>query len=145
MHIEKELISIDPHPLEMIEYYLAHVKEVHLKLGESRKDFSKKDGQIIEPVLINLQTPYDVLYSSFCTNWQSRKEDGKDYFFDVFYDLFIRDQKMFLDEGNLGGKQQAHFLKGKGNKINKDRGRVDDYGPRQECLNQKTKLKMRES
>ena len=66
---------------------------------------------------MNLQTPYDVFYSSFHTNWRSCKEDGKDYSFDVFCDLLIRDQQKLLDEGKLGGKQQAHFLKGKGKKI----------------------------
>ena len=50
-----------------------------------------------------------------------------------------------LDEGKLGGKQQAHLLKGKGKQIYKDRGRSDYFGPRQECRDQKTKLKPRES
>ena len=58
----------------------------------------------------------------FCTNWRSCKEYGKDYSFDVFCDLLIRDQQKLLDKGNLGGKHQAHFLKGEGTNINKDRG-----------------------
>jgi hypothetical protein len=62
---------------------------------------------------MNLRTPYDVFFSSFCTNWWSCKGDNKNYSFDVLCDLLIRDQHKFLDEGKLGGKQQAHFLKGK--------------------------------
>jgi hypothetical protein len=63
---------------------------------------------------MNLKMPYDVFFLSFHTNWCSHKEDGKDYSFDVFSDLYIRDQQKFLDEGNIGAKQQDHFLKGKG-------------------------------
>lgn len=75
--------------------------------------------------------PCDVFILSFRTNWQSRK----DYSFNVFCDLFIRDQLKFLDEGNLGGRQKTHFPKGKGQQIYKDRGCVDSSSPRQECLN----------
>lgn len=60
MSIEKDLISLDPHFFERIEDYLAHIKELQIKLDECRKGFSKKDGQLIELVLMNLQTPYDV-------------------------------------------------------------------------------------
>ena len=42
MQIEKELISMDPLYFERIEYYLSHVKELQLKLGECGKDFLKK-------------------------------------------------------------------------------------------------------
>lgn len=145
MHIEKQLISLDAHSFERIEDYLACVKELQLKLGESGKGFPMKDGQLIELALMNLRTLYDVFYSSFHTNWRSRKEDGNDYSFDVFCDLFIRDQQKLLDEGKLGLKQQAYLLKEKGKQNYKDRGRVDSFGPRQECLNQKTKLKIEES
>ena len=75
-----------------------------MKLGECGKGLPKKDGKLIELVLMNLKIPYKVLCSSFRTNWQSHKEDGKDYSFDVFCDLLIRDQKKLLDEGKLGGK-----------------------------------------
>ena len=44
MQIEKELISLDPHSFESIEYYLARIKELHLKLGECEKGFPKIDG-----------------------------------------------------------------------------------------------------
>jgi len=44
MHIEKELISMDPHSFERIEDYLTHMKELQLKLGKCGKDFPKKDG-----------------------------------------------------------------------------------------------------
>ena len=64
---------------------------------------------------MNFTTPYDVLFSLFYTNWRSNKEGGKDYSFYVFCDLLIRDKQNPLDEANLGSKQQAHFLKGKGN------------------------------
>lgn len=55
-----------------------------------------------------------MLCSSSRTNGRSRKEDNKDYSFDVFCDLLITDQQKLLDEGNLGGKKQSHFIKGKG-------------------------------
>ena len=130
MQIEKELISLDPHSFERIENYLAHVKELQLKLGKCGKGFPKKDGKLVELVLMNLRTPYDVFCSSFHTNRRSCKEDDKDYSFDVICDLLIRDKEKLHDEGNLGSKQQAHFLKGNGKHIYKDRGRIDDSIPR---------------
>jgi hypothetical protein len=66
-----------------------------------------------------------VLCSSFHTNWRSPKEDDKDYSFDVFCDLLIRDQQKLLDEWKLVSKHQDQLLKEKGKKINKDRGRDD--------------------
>lgn len=66
--IEKELISIDPHSFDGIEDYLAHVKELELKLGEYGKKLLKKDGQLIKLVLMNMRTPYDVLCSLVYTN-----------------------------------------------------------------------------
>ena len=71
MEIEKELISLDSPSFEMIEDYLAHEKLIHLKLGECGKYFSIKDEHLIELVLMNLRTPYDVFYSTFCVNWTS--------------------------------------------------------------------------
>ena len=140
MQIEKELTSLDPHSFERIEYYLAHIKELQLKLGECEKGFPKKNGQLIELVLMNVRTPYDVFCSSFYTNWRSCKDNGQDYSFDVFCDLLIRDHQKLLDEGKLGGKQQDNFLNGKTKQISKDRGRVNGSSPQQECLNQKNKL-----
>lgn len=61
---------------------------------------------------MNMRTPYDVFYSSFCTNWRPCKEDDKDYTFDVFFDLLIKDEEKFIDEGKLSGKHQSHFLNG---------------------------------
>ena len=91
-------------------------------MGECGKGFSKKDGQLIKLVLMNT---YDVFCSLFHTNWWPRKEDGKGYSFDIFYDLLIRDQQKLLDQWNLGVKQQALLLKGKGKYIYNDRGCVD--------------------
>ena len=68
--------------------------------------------------------------SSFCINWRSCKKDGKDYSFDVFCDLLIRDQQKLLDQGKIGAEHQAHLLKGKGNKIYKDRGCANVFRPR---------------
>ena len=79
---------------------------------------------------MNLRTPYEVFYSSFHTNWRYHKEGGKDYSFYAFCDLLIRDQNKLFDEGNIDGKQQDHFLKGKGNKISKHRGHTNSFGPR---------------
>ena len=97
MQLEKELISLDPHSFERIEDYMDHLKVLWLKLGECGKDFLNKDGQLTELVQMNLQTPYDVLWLLFHSNWRSCKEDGKDYYFDIFCGLLIRDQQKLLD------------------------------------------------
>jgi hypothetical protein len=55
MQLEKELISLDPHSFERMEDYLAHVKELQLKLGECGKNYKKKDGQLIELVLMKFE------------------------------------------------------------------------------------------
>jgi hypothetical protein len=60
MQLEKELISLDPHSFERKEDYLAPVKELHLKLIECKETYKRKDGKLIELVLINLRTPFDV-------------------------------------------------------------------------------------
>jgi hypothetical protein len=91
MQLEKELISLYPHSFDKMEEYLAHVKELQLKSGECGKDYQKKDGQLIELVLMNLRTPFDVFVSTFRTNWKARKEDGKDYTFEALCGLLITD------------------------------------------------------
>jgi hypothetical protein len=113
------------------------LKRLQLKLGECGKNFQKKDGQLIELVLMNLRTPFDVLCSTFHTNCKTCKEDGKDYTFDTLCGLLINDQHRLLDEGKLGGKHQAHLLKGKGKMNYKERGCSDAPVHRQECLDQK--------
>jgi hypothetical protein len=121
MQLEKELISLDPHSFERMEDYLACVKELQLKLGECGKNYQKKDGKLIELVLMNLRTPFDVFVSTFHTNWKAHKEDGKDYTFEALCGLLITDQHRLLEEGKLGGKHQAHLLKGKGKMDPRDR------------------------
>jgi hypothetical protein len=75
-----------------------------LKLRKCGENYKKKDGKLIELVLINLRTPFDVFISTFHTNWHTRKQDGKDYSFEVFCELLITDQHRLLEEGKLGGK-----------------------------------------
>jgi hypothetical protein len=75
-----------------------------LKLVECGENIPKKDGHLIELLLMNLRTPYDMLYSAFHTNWRSCKEDGKDYTFNVSCDLLIKDRQKLIGEGKLGGK-----------------------------------------
>ena len=53
MHLEKKLISLNPHSFERMEDYLAHVKEIQLKLGECGENYKNKDGKRIELVLMN--------------------------------------------------------------------------------------------
>jgi hypothetical protein len=65
MQLEKELISLDPHSFDRIEDYLVCVKELQLKLGECGKNYQKKDEQLIELVLMNLRTPFDVFVLNF--------------------------------------------------------------------------------
>ena len=57
MQTEKELISLDLNSFENIEDYMDRVKEMQLKLGECGRNFLKKDGGLIEMVLVNLRTP----------------------------------------------------------------------------------------
>jgi hypothetical protein len=85
MQLEKELISLDPHSFDRIEDYLACVKEIQLKLGECGNNYQKKDGKLIELVLMNLRTPFDVFMSTFHTNWKEHKEYGKDYTFEFLW------------------------------------------------------------
>ena len=73
MQIEKDLISLEPLSFDRIKDHVTRTKELQLKLGESGKDFPKKNGQLIELVLMKSRTPYDVCCSSFCTNWMSWK------------------------------------------------------------------------
>jgi hypothetical protein len=87
-----------------MEDYLAHVKELQFKLGKCGKNYQKKDGQLIELVLMNLRTPFDVFVSTFHTNWKECKEDGNDYTFEYFYGILIIDQHRLFGEGKLGGK-----------------------------------------
>ena len=57
----------------------------------------------------------------------------------------IRYQHKLIEEGNIGGKQQTHFMKGKCKHNYKDRSCTNGPSPRQGCLDEKTKLKTRES
>ena len=93
-------------------------------MGECRKDFSRKDPDELEDTLY-------VFCLTLCASWAFRKDDGKDYSFDYFYGLLIREQNKLFDEGKHEVKQQSHFLKGKyrhnyrerGWKYNKDKER----------------------
>lgn len=115
-----------------------------MKSGECGDEFPKKYRQLIELILKNLRTPYNVFLYSFHINWRSHKEDGKDYTVDVFCDLLIKDQQKLFDEGNLGGMHQDHFLKSKGKKNYKERGCIDAFGSLQECIDRKAKGKTNE-
>jgi hypothetical protein len=65
-------------------------------------------------VLMNLRTQFDMFLSTFCTNWRALKEDGKEYTFEYSFGILITDQHRLIEEGNLGGKHQDHFIKVKG-------------------------------
>ena len=58
----------------------------------------------------------------------------KDYTFDIFCDLFIKDKHKLFDKGNLDGKHQAYLIKTKGRKNSKERGYTDVSSGKQECL-----------
>ena len=81
---------MNPLSFDRIKYYIACIKELQLQLDEFGKDFTKKDGQLIELVLMNLKIPYDSFFSSFWDNWVSCKKHGKDFTFDTF---------LFVDQG----------------------------------------------
>jgi hypothetical protein len=123
MQFEKELISLDPHSFDIIDDYLTCVQELHLKLGKCGNNYQKKEKQLIELVLMNLRTPFDVFVSTFFTKWKAWKEYGNDTF-EYFYGILIIDQHKLLEEGKLGGKHQTHLLKGKG------KGHVKSQGMR---------------
>lgn len=122
------MISLDPHFFKRIEVYLACVKELQLRLGKCGMNFMKTDGQLIELVLMNLRTPYDMLCSSFYNNWRSCKEDRKEYTFDFLYDLLIKDQQKFLEEGKLSSNHRAHLLKRNHKPNYKERGYASIFG-----------------
>ena len=95
---------MEPISFDWIEDNLACIKELQLKLGECGKYFPKKGWNLIELVLMNFKSPYDVLFSSFHDIWMSHKQDGKDFTFDIFYDLLIKYQQNLLEKGNLDAK-----------------------------------------
>jgi hypothetical protein len=74
-----------------------------LKLGECGNNYQKKDGKLIELVLMNLRTPFDVFMFNIPDQLETQKY-GKDYTFDILCGLLINDQHRLLNEGNLGGK-----------------------------------------
>jgi hypothetical protein len=74
---------------------------------------------------MNLGTPFDMFVSTFHTNWKENKEYGNNYTFEYFYSLLITSHHILCDEGNLGGKDQDHLLKGKGKSNHKERGWLD--------------------
>jgi hypothetical protein len=81
-----------------------------------------------------LRTPFNVFVSTFCTNWKSCKEDGKDYTFEYFSGILITNKHRLLEEGKLGGKHQAHLLKGKGNLNHKENIQFDNSTQIPGCL-----------
>jgi hypothetical protein len=115
------------------------LKALQLNLGECGKNYENKYGQLIELVLMNLRTPFDVFILTFYTNRKAHKEYGNDYMFEDLYGLLIIDQHNLLDEGKLGGKHQSHLLKGKGKSNHKERGQFDTPIQRPGCLDQKPK------
>jgi hypothetical protein len=112
MQLVKELISLDHHSFDRMEEYLACVNEIHMQLGKCGNNYQKKDGKHINLVLKNLRTTFDMSISTIFINSQERKEGCKDYNFEHFCGLLITNQQNLLKEGNFGGKNQSHFLKG---------------------------------
>jgi len=83
---------------------LSRIKEIQLKVGECGTNYLKEVVQLIKLVLMNLRTPFNVCISNFRTNWEERKEHGKEYTFESSYGIFITNKHRFLGEGKLGGK-----------------------------------------
>ena len=80
------------------------------------------DKKLINMDLMILKTPYDVLCSSFHSNWISHKQYGKDFTFHILCDSLIKDQQKLLEQGKLGRKNHAHLLKSKVNPNPKECG-----------------------
>jgi hypothetical protein len=70
---------------------------------------------------MNLRTPFNMFVLNFHTNWKTCKEDGKNYTFEAFHGILITNQHRLIKEDKLGGKNQAHLLKGKGKSNHKER------------------------
>jgi hypothetical protein len=98
------LISLDPHSFERMEEYLTCVKDIQLKLGECGKKYYKNDGKLIELVLMNLRTPFNMFISNFHTNYQECNIDGKDYTIEDLCCILITGQYILLEQGNIGGQ-----------------------------------------
>jgi len=121
------MISLNYFSFVMIADYLAHEKELQFKLGEYSNDFPKNDSEFIEPILMNLKTPYDVLCSTLYVSWASRKEDGKGYTFDSFCGFLIMAHEKFLDGDKLEINEYAHLLKDKDRQNYRERGQEHNY------------------
>jgi hypothetical protein len=98
-----------------------------LKLGECGNNYQKKDGKLIELVLMNLRTPFDMFISNFHTNWKEHKEDGNDYTFEDLCGILIIDKHILFEEGNIGGKYQYHLIKGKKSQIKRKEDNLIPY------------------
>jgi hypothetical protein len=70
---------------------------------------------------MNLRTPFNLFVLIFHTNWQACTGHGKDYTFEALCGLLIIDKHILLEEGNIGGKHQAHLLNGKSKMDPRDR------------------------
>jgi hypothetical protein len=68
MYLEKEFISLDPHSFDRMDDYLVRFKEIQLKLGECGKNNQKKDEKLIESVLMNSSTQFNIFMLTFRTN-----------------------------------------------------------------------------
>lgn len=72
---------------------------------------------------MNLETPCDVLCSTFHVSLAARKVDDKDcQFFDSFYGFLVMEPKKNHDERKLEVKKRVHFLEDKGPKKHRERG-----------------------
>jgi len=64
-------------------------------------------------ILMNLNKSYNVLCLTFHASWTTWKDDGKDYTFDPFFGLLIKEHEKFLDEGKVEVKKHSHLMKDK--------------------------------
>lgn len=116
------LISLDPLSFKIIEEYLAHIKELQLKLGECGKDFPKKDGQFIELILMNLKTLYYVLCLTFCASWTSKRKMVRIIHLTFSMVYWLGHMKNFSMKGNLRSSNKQIWWKDIFDKITKKRG-----------------------
>jgi len=105
--MEKKLFSLNPLSFERIKGYLFRMKEIQLKLGECGKEFPKNDDKLIDLILMNLKTLYDVFCSTFHVSWDSIKMDGKDYIIDFLCGFLIGAHVNLLNEGKLENKHMS--------------------------------------
>ena len=115
MQIKKELIWLGPLSFERIEDYMTRV--LQLKLVDYWKYFPKKDSQLIELILINLKTLYDVLCLTFHASWTTENIMARIIPLIPFVAFLLRIGRNCLMKGNTRSSNMPIWWMEKVNRI----------------------------